>query len=308
MEQRQSKQDFVELDSAGEIVTAIDSLTKEELVAVMNEYHNGNREKAVDTMVKSMKKYIMYLVTRKFSTYVNDREDLISEGVIGVLKGMADFNPEKGSPTTFFHSYIIHEIQGYIDTNIHKTTTHYASKIKKIQKSIAKLEAKGVDWNLQTIIVDTGESANTITSTMEIINNSNVMHYDNFDAIEERINDFGASPEDLFILGEQNEAVSKALENLSEEERIVISLWSGYVGSGLSIKKIEETTGFKGVQRIKTRAARKMKNTLKKHPYFQERALRTSIIDRSGEISLIPLITEEDEKLEFKIDEIDLTF
>ena len=95
---------------------------------------------AKEQMIDKLQQFIYYVIERRFNTFKKYSKDLFQEGVIGILKGIDSYNPQKGKPTTYFYIYILHEMTEFINENINKTTSHYAANIVKVKKAIGKFE------------------------------------------------------------------------------------------------------------------------------------------------------------------------
>ena len=61
---------------------------------------------ALEGACKDLEFFIISILSRKFSTYVEkDRgffEDLVQAGWMGIIAALAKYNPDKGMPTTYF--------------------------------------------------------------------------------------------------------------------------------------------------------------------------------------------------------------
>ena len=61
---------------------------------------------AKEQMIDKLQQFIYYVIERRFNTFKKYSKDLFQEGVIGILKGIDSYNPQKGKPTTYFYIYI----------------------------------------------------------------------------------------------------------------------------------------------------------------------------------------------------------
>lgn len=276
---------------------ASDPLTLEEITLVLNDYHSGDKERSDDAVVKiinSMSKYIHSILHKRFSSYCKtpqNKEDLYMQAVLGCLKAIPSYSPEKGAMTTWFLRFILHELQDYVDTNIHKTTTYYASMCKKVLRCITRFEEKGISWDDRTIATESGLSLHTVKRALEIIKNSNEMHYENFDALEREMSETFLSPEEIYAINEEKRLIEEAVSCLTTEERTVITLTYGLgLPNPCDNKEIERLTGFpkENIRRIKTRADAKLRSKFKYNPIFQDRIIRKEITKGQDEIGLFP--------------------
>ena len=88
--------------------------------ALVETYQKGQKlmQDAKEDMVNLLDMFIYYVIERKFNTFKKYTKDLYQEGVVGILKGIDAYKPEKGKPTTFFYIYIVHEMTEFINLNI----------------------------------------------------------------------------------------------------------------------------------------------------------------------------------------------
>ena len=111
---------------------------KARFYSIMEDYHSGDDTKvqyALERAMREMEGFIHLIIKRSYSTYTKKYfYDLLQEGYLGVAIGMKKYNPDISMPSTFFFPYIKHEMQGFITRNVDKTTSHYSSNIKKINK------------------------------------------------------------------------------------------------------------------------------------------------------------------------------
>lgn len=276
---------------------ATDPLTSEEIAAVLKDYHSGDKVKsdaAVVTIINSMSKYMHSVIHKKFGTYYKlpqHAEDLYMQAVLGCLKAIPGYSPEKGAMTTWFLRFILHELQDYVDTNINKTSTYYASMCKTVLRCINRFEDKGIAWDDRTIATESGLSLHTVKRTLEIIRNSNEMHYENFDALEKEMNETFLSPEEIYAINEEKKVIEEAVSCLTNEEKTIVTLTYGLgLPNPCDNKEIERITGLpkETIRRIRGRADIKLRSKFKYHPMFQDRIIRKEISKGQEEIGLFP--------------------
>ena len=71
------------------------NLSKEEIIKLIIEAQNGSK-KAKDKIIIQNIKLVIYEINKKFNNVEYDKEDLISIGIIGLIKAINTFNIEKG--------------------------------------------------------------------------------------------------------------------------------------------------------------------------------------------------------------------
>ena len=205
------------------------SAVRERFYSIMNDYHSGNAVKREDALSKAMKElegFIYLVIKRSYSTYTRKYfADLLQEGYVGIAEGMKKYDPQKSMPTTFFYPYIKHEMQGFITRNVDKTTSHYSSNIKKINKAIQEFEDKGIRYTNVDIAIQTGMTIETVDQSMAIRNYRDEVHIDACppniidNELEENRN---KTPEQDLIEAELNTAVHRTVHTMLNEEEIKI--------------------------------------------------------------------------------------
>ena len=102
-----------------------ESLTKQDEIALVKRAQN-NDAKAIEILTESYTGYVIRLAKR-LNGYNLDVADLISEGLIGLLKAIYRYDESHASQLgTFAHQYIISEMNEFIIKNyrmVKKATT-----------------------------------------------------------------------------------------------------------------------------------------------------------------------------------------
>ena len=95
-------------------------------------------QRAQEGACKDLEFFIISLINRSFSTYVEkDREffeDLVQAGRLGIMLTLAKYDPEISMPTTYFFNPIKHEMVMQVNQMKHGTKSHMATAKKKIQE------------------------------------------------------------------------------------------------------------------------------------------------------------------------------
>lgn len=143
------------------------------IVRQMQDYHSSDprvKQHAVEEIVNDHQKYVVQIINKHFAAYKRDWwEDLFQSGIMGLLESLANYDPEKSRPTTFFHFYILHSIAEYVAEFIQGTTSHYATNLTKINRAISKLEAQGKrEPTIADISVVTGLKADMVRKALEV--------------------------------------------------------------------------------------------------------------------------------------------
>ena len=107
----------------------------------VRDVNSGNemaKQAAQEGACKDLEFFIINIITRKFSTYVEkDRsffEDLMQAGRMGIIMALPKYAPDKGMPTTYFFNAIKHEMVLQVNLMKHDTKSHVATTKRKIQE------------------------------------------------------------------------------------------------------------------------------------------------------------------------------
>ena len=96
--------------------------TQEEMETLVKRYKAGDGM-ATQEMLMSVYPFIVFIATRTFNTYFQKHpDDLMQEGVKGALRSFSNYDPKRGKLTTWASRSIIHDMQEYIQKNIHHTS------------------------------------------------------------------------------------------------------------------------------------------------------------------------------------------
>lgn len=177
-------------------------------------------------IVENLTPYVHYVIKKHFSQYEEFHMDLFQEGVVGILKGIDSYNPQKGKPTTYFHPYIIHEMFEFISININKTSNYYTRKIIDVRHAMDLFESSGKGWSAKDISEYTDIPLNTVKNALMIINSSKEISYD--DEAFQMGNQLSMSPEEQVISNECQQAIQEIISTkLTKLEMVILTLKHG---------------------------------------------------------------------------------
>lgn len=270
----------------------VDEETKESLKSVIADYRKGQElmNKAKEEMIQSLDMFIYWVISNNFKTFTRYSKDLYQEGVLGILKGIDIYDPNRTKATTFFYVYILHEMNEFINININKTSAHYSAHIVKVKRAINTFEKENREWTIKDIAQETGISPETILQAVKIIERANEVHYDNLACIEDKLSENFASPEEKYIKNEMRETIIDAIKQLSPEEQQVVILKHGLGDSEpLSYKNIFAKTGIP-VDKIKkyyNSALRKLRNNRLMKKSFKNHIREEKVLNE-GIVGIIP--------------------
>lgn len=105
------------------------------------------RQKAQEGACRDLEFFIMKMIARKFSTYVEQDssfyEDLLQAGRLGIMMALPKYDPDKSMPTTYFFNAIRHEMVQQASLMKHDTKSHVATIKRKIQDVDKRFERYG---------------------------------------------------------------------------------------------------------------------------------------------------------------------
>lgn len=268
---------------------------------IMEDYHSGDIKKkqyAQECAIEELKGFIYHIIKKSYSTYAkNNFYDLIQEGKLGVMEGMKKYDPNKSMPTTFFSPYIKHEIQGHITKQVDKTTAHYSSSIKKINRVIESFESTGKPYTNVDIAIQTGLSLETVNQSMAIKNYRDEIHIDacvpgmiDNNTTSQRM----PTPEEEYFQREETEVLYHAIaETLTPQEIQVCQYHFGLNDTEtLSEGEISKKMGIPKdkVKKLINSAIRKLKDSELKNIYRNHLADEDKLI-KETQLSTMPSLT-----------------
>jgi len=255
-------------------------------------------------MLEKLDMFIYYVIERQFNTFKKYTKDLYQEGVVGILKGIDTYNPEKSKPTTFFYIYIVHEMTEFINLNINKTTSHYSANIIKVKKAINHFEKEGREWTIKDIAQETSISAETIAQALNIMSSANEVHYETAEYLDSQISQRSPSPEEEYLKNETSKLIQEAIDTLPEDVADVIRLKYGLSGEEpMSYKNISARLGIQidKVKKLNSAGIRKLRRSKIisgnfKNLQREEKALNDTLI------GIVPISTAD--KIMEELDQI----
>lgn len=214
------------------------------------------------------------------SKYVNplnpvlSKEDLISAGIIGLIEAYRRYDPSKKVKFKTYAEYrikgaILDEIRkiGIIPRSVKEKTSQLEGKIRELYIQLGRMpeeEEIAQEMNLsldeyykmlENIKGITFIDLDTLKQKIGNLNEEDVL---NFLAGSEK-----DSPHEIYFLKELQEQLEKALEMLSEKERLVLAL---YYYEDLTMKEISQILGYteSRISQIHNQALLKLKSILNK--------------------------------------------
>jgi len=304
------------LQSSGQKVYKISDHAEQvrlHFVDICEKFNSGNealKSQAISEAVDELRSFVHYVIKKKYSTYGKHYEDLVQEGIVGIIKGLEKYNPNRSMPTTFFNLYIIHEMSKYIDTEVNKTTSHYSSNLTKINRVIDKFEQQGRKWNETDIAVETGLNMETVIQCLRIKDYKNEMYFETDEILEANISEHGDSPEQQYVKNERLAVLYKSIGTLLPEEIQVLKYRYGLLGAQtISYKEIAKEMGvsIEKVRKYRHDAIKKLRHKSAMRSVFRDyiNESENSTISET-EIAMVPEEMINNQLKEFE--EIDFDF
>ena len=230
---------------------------KNKVTKIMDMYHSGDEEMqkhAMMCMLTYLEGYKITLVMRTYGTYVmNYRDDLMQCADMGIIKGMALFDPEKGEPTTFFKNHMRDEIQNFINKDVTDLTVYYSGVVRDIRHLQGDRLKRGLETTVDdaVVILKGKHSASTIRAAYDMMQMQDAKEVlrDDGDIIDDSDESYVVQPEQLFLKKEESNELYKAINMLDPDERYVTILGNGLYKSDMRIlenilKTVTQYTAF----------------------------------------------------------------
>lgn len=211
---------------------------------------------------------LVKIVAGRLSIYLGSNveyDDLVGYGIFGLIDAIDKFDYGKGNK---FETYASLRIRGSILDQIRKMDwipRSVRQKQKSIEAAIKKLELeKGVNYSDEDIAAELGidcDEYNTWVSQTNIANISSLEDYiEQGNEIKSSVNPsyMKIQPENVVEEKELKQAMSDALEALTEKERMVVVL---YYYEELTLKEISKVmeVSESRISQLHSKALKKMK-------------------------------------------------
>ena len=135
------------------------------------------------------------------------------------------FDPDKATITIYLKPWVKHGVQEFAASNIHNTTTHYSSAIKKVSACIEACHQMGIDPTFDNIVKITGLPPTTCEEALKLIHRSKTSSIESLAENGYEKQASSLSPEDHVIRLEESEVFADfARRKLDEEEILVLNI------------------------------------------------------------------------------------
>lgn len=209
-------------------------------------------------------------VMRMMPTYYahNDYDDLISCGVMGLMSAIDRFDPSREIK---FESFATKRIKGSILDHMRKqdwAPSSYRRKINRVSEAYRDLEASLARTPSEQEVAQRLEmSVSDLQKVLETTHTFNIMYFEDIVSESSSIDELSlsddASPSEQLEQQELISTLGKLIDELSEKERTVVSL---YYYEELTLKEIAQVLGVSEsrVSQIHSKILIKLKGKLQK--------------------------------------------
>ncbi|MGB9678644.1 MAG: sigma-70 family RNA polymerase sigma factor [Thermoanaerobacteraceae bacterium] len=197
---------------------------------------------------------------------LSEFEDLVNQGIIGLMDAIDKFQPEKGVK---FETYASLRIRGEVIDYLRKKDWMPRSlkkKYKKIEETIEMLQHKyNREPEVYEIAKESGFSESDVLKTLSYINVSNINSFEEIVENNIKVNSLSEEiyndPEDETLNLELKQKLTHAINLLSENEKLVITL---YYYEDLNYKEISKILNLteSRISQIHSKATKKLKEVL----------------------------------------------
>lgn len=212
-------------------------------------------------------KSIAFQMREMYSSFMQP-EDIINEGVIEIMKGIDRYDPDKDNK---FDTFISRRIRGMVIDLMRKNDwmpRNYHKDRKSIEDAIVQLtETLGRTPTDEEAAACVGMEVKKLQkirtmSTMVNVLSLDMTYDDNDDPLlQVPTDDVSVQPEKSFMQGETLRMLAKAIGELAEKERMIISL---YYVDNLNMSQIADVMEISQprVSQLHSQAIRKLKKAM----------------------------------------------
>lgn len=241
-------------------IKKFETLTQEQTLSLFNEYYNGDTN-AKDKLIQHNLKLVIHF-TKKYNVKSNfiELDDLISEGILGLIKAIEKFDSTQSSKFAYYASFWINKyITDFIITQSDVIKSPYT---KKLSNDKIQIEAKKIFQELQTEIHP---------EHIQILNQFSDSEINHFFNHKETISieDFNLIPNEEEV--EDNSEILKKeikhnLKHLNTRERFIIKSYFGIDAKKMNLQEIGDVLGITKmrISQIKANCLLKLK------PHFKQ--------------------------------------
>jgi len=287
-----------------------ESMSTSELVEIYKMGSDREKDLAMELIIVKNDNLVFHIINTWFPSYVHSYiDDMRQEGRQAIFLHAADFDPEKGTFSTFITPYIKDAIKMFI-CGVHGISTHYSAQIKRYRKAIHALEQRGIENpTFGDIAEEMGVGLDAVQRVHEVALRMNPISIEGDDKDKELCSAFTSSPDVLYEHEEFKNTIADAINSLPKEERAVI-LESFFSESGKETTLIDVAhrlhSDVSTVRRLKNRALRRLQDCYQLSDYGVSRKRRQ--IDDFGQsltitFSLPPKVVDTNISIALSLDD-----
>lgn len=229
--------------------------------------NSESKEKIIELMLPKIK-WLALSIVKDLPKNV-DVDDLIQEGVIGLLNALENYDPTKGASIV---TYAMKRVRGAMYDYLRKIDwmpRGVRKKVKEVEEAILVLEGKlqriPDDKEIAEYLNMEEKDVRNIKNEMarrQIFSLDSYLLDDSEDSLIEHVESDELNPEQEYEKKEVLEALKKSISKLSEREQLVISL---YYIEELNFKEIGKVLNVSEsrISQIHSAALIKIKNYMK---------------------------------------------
>lgn len=176
-----------------------------------------------------------------------DYDDILSFGVMGLLEAVDRFDPSRGF---CFQTFAVPRIRGAILDELRRydwISRNGREKLQRLERAMEELYSQGTPVDDEALMERLGMNEKSYRELLEIAGRSYVVSLDEVLALEDGdvkrdglLEDQSPSPAEVVEYREELQRVRRALEEMPERERLLLSL---YYQEGLTLKEIGAVLG-----------------------------------------------------------------
>lgn len=276
-------------------------MKQDEIIRCVDLIRHGTeseRDKAIEEITIRNKPLIMYLIKKKYYTYIaNNWDDLIQAGYLGILRALnksdPPYDPRESAFSTYVVHYINHELYDCIGKMVHNSSQHYQANTKKVERAVHALHSRGIEApTTEDIMEETGLGVEAIKTVRSIgsVNSALPLDHPNVLDVPDESDD---APLEYIQEIEQLEALYNALSKLPDDEKTILVLQFGLCEKKQhtqdEIARILHLSTHQ-VHRKRAAAFRRLENDEELRSYFENEYKAQEDFDRLQAETVIPWI------------------
>lgn len=237
-------EDEINYSSTINCYKSIPILSKEEINSLYKEYKKTNNKEIKDKIILHNIRLI-FPIANMYRNRVDSFEDLVYEGIEGIIKALENYNPEKGQFSTYATIWIRQRISRFvIDTErTIRIPVHMHEKIIKFfndeNELSQKLGRKPTNEELSKELNLTKEQIikyKTLLFPTKSLNEK--ISEDGDNEFIDTIKDENAISPENELLKNQYPELKEAMEKLNEEQKLVIKARFGFYGNPMTLNQV----------------------------------------------------------------------